>query len=370
MPGDPFQIRSLSPSSLRRAAITAARPLLSWVLGLRTYRTLYERTQSNRAVPFERRALEALDIRPMVSDEDAALIPGGGPVLVVSNHPHGALDGLLLASVVRRSRSDVRILTNHLLSRIPELSELCFFVDPFGGPTATARSQAGLRAAHLWLRNGGALVVFPSGEVAHKPGPLGSRVDSPWRSTIGRLVLTTGAQVAPAFIEGTNTRLFYAAGRVHHALRTALLARELLNKRGQAVTVRLGVPLAARDLAGSTADATSATELIRRAVDALGQTVHPAADSGSEPHAISGLIRTNTIPAEIEHLSNESCLVDSGAFQVFLAEARHIPAALHEIGRLRELTYRAIGEGTGRHLDLDSFDDQYLHLFSCDRERQ
>lgn len=370
MPGDPFQIDSLSLAPLRRAAISAARPLLSWLLGLPTYRTLYERTQSNRREPFERRALEALDIRPKVSDEDTARIPTSGPLLIVSNHPHGALDGLLLASLVRRSRSDVRILTNHLLSRIPELAELCFFVDPFGGPTATARSQTGLRAAHLWLRNGGALVVFPSGEVAHTPGPLGSHIDSPWRSTVGRMVLTTGAQVLPAFIEGTNTRLFYAAGRVHPAIRTALLARELLNKRGRAVAVRLGVPLAARNLAGSAADATSATEAIRRAVEELGQTANAAADSASKAPVASGLRRTNSIASEIAQLPSEFCLVESGAFQVFLSEASQIPAALRDIGRLREVTYRAIGEGTGRELDLDAFDDRYLHLFSWDREQK
>jgi putative hemolysin len=157
---------------------------------------------------------------------------------------------------------------------------------------------------------------------------------------------------------------------VHPALRTALLARELLNKRGQAVTVRLGLPLAAGDLVGGAGDAAGVTLSIRRAVEELGQTVRSAPDFKSEPHAMPGLIRANTILAEIEHLSNESCLVDSGAFQVFLAEARRIPAALHEIGQLRELTYRAIGEGTGRQLDLDSFDDRYLHLFSWDRERK
>jgi putative hemolysin len=370
MPGDPFQIDTASLTPVRRAAIAAARPLLSWLLGLRTYQTLYEMTQSNRAEPFERRALQALDIQLRVSDENAALIPPRGPVLIVSNHPHGALDGLVLAAAVRRRRSDVRILANHLLSRIPELAELCFFVDPFGGPIATARSQAGLRAAHLWLRNGGALVVFPSGEVAHKPGPQGSRVDSPWRSTTGRMVLTTGAPVLPAFIEGTNTRLFYAVGRVHPVLRTVLLVRELLNKRGQAVTVRLGAPLAARSLAGAAADATSATEAIRRAVEQLGQTAHASPESTPKAHDVSSLNRTNAIPSEIVQLPSESCLLESGAFQVFLAEASQIPETLLEIGRLREVTYRAIGEGTGRQLDLDAFDDRYLHLFSWDRERK
>jgi putative hemolysin len=369
MPGDPFQIDS-PPTTPSRAAIAAARPLLSWLLGLRTYRALYERTQSNRDAPFECRALQALDVEPHISDTELDLIPLNGPLLVASNHPHGALDGLLLASIIGRKRSDVRVLTNHLLSHIPDLSELCFFVDPFGGPTASARSQVGLRAAHLWLKNGGALVVFPSGEVAHRRGAGGSRIDSPWRSTIGRVVLTTGAQVLPAFIDGANTRWFYAAGRVHPALRTALLARELLNKRGTAVTVRLGVPLAARDLVDAAGDAGGATAFIRRAVEELGQTVTPADHTTSASHATSVSSRANNIQAEIEQLPDESCLVDSGAFQVFLAEANRVPAALREIGRLRELTYRAVGEGTGRQLDLDSFDERYLHLFSWDRERK
>ena len=369
MPGDPFQIDS-SPTTPYRAAIAAARPLLSWLLGLRTYRALYEQTQSNRDIPFECRALTALEVETRISDAELDMIPVRGPLLVASNHPHGALDGLLLASIVGRKRSDVRVLTNHLLSRIPDLSELCFFVDPFGGPTASARSQAGLRAAHLWLRSGGALVVFPSGEVAHRRGPSGSRIDSPWRSTVGRLALTTRAQVLPVFIDGANTRWFYAAGCVHSALRTVLLARELLNARGTAVTVRLGVPLAARDLVGTAGDAAAATGSIRRAVEGLGETVVPAPHTASVPHAVSADSRGSTIAAEIEQLPAESCLVDSSAFQVFLAEASRVPAALSEIGRLRELTYRAVGEGTGRQLDLDSFDERYLHLFSWDRGRK
>lgn len=369
MPGDPFQI-DIPPTTPYRAAIVAARPLLSWLLRLRTYRALYERTQSNRDVPFECRALKALDVEPHISEMELDTIPVRGPLLVASNHPHGALDGLLLASIVGRKRSDVRVLTNHLLSRIPELCELCFFVDPFGGPTASARSQVGLRAAHRLLKNGGAIVVFPSGEVAHRRGATGSRIDSPWRSTIGRLMLTTGAQVQPAFIDGANTRWFYAAGGVHPVLRTALLARELLNKRGTAVTVRLGLPLGAPDLVDTAGDAAGVTASIRRAVEDLAQTVAPAVHTTSEPHAASALNRANTIEAEIEQLPPESCLIDSGAFQVFLAEANRIPVALREIGRLRELTYRAVGEGTGRQLDLDSFDEQYLHLFSWDREQK
>ena len=375
MPGDPFQI-DLPDTPLRRAALAAARPFLSWLLELRTYRTLYAQVQAAPHMSFERRALETLDIHPIVSPGDFALIPDRGPLVIAANHPHGALDGLLPASVVRQARPDVRLLANHLLARIPELADSCFFVDPFGGPTAAARSRAGLRSAHLWLKSGGSLIVFPAGEVAHTRHADGTCVDSPWVATVGRMVLATAAQVMPAFIQGANSSVFYAAGHVHPALRTALLARELLKKRGRSVTVRLARPVAARDRADVAGAAIQATQRIRGAVERLGRDmpapsdVEGKADTSRAPYVMSGVSKTDAIAAELARLPSESCLVESGSFQVFCADATQIPSTLREIGRLREVTFRAIGEGTGRNIDLDAFDDRYLHLFSWDRDQR
>src|SRR5262249_38881552 len=239
--------------------------------------------------------------------------------VMVANHPHGALDGLLLLDLVRRVRPDVRVLANRLLARIPELHDSCFFVDAFDGPQAAARSRAGLRAAHLWLRRGGALVVFPAGEVGHT-WIDGTLLDSAWKTTFERLARATGARIVPAFIDGGNSKMFYAAGQLHPWIRTALLGRELLRKRGQTIRVRVG------------------------------------------PH--------DAIASEIARLDRRACLVESGAFRVFCAAADLIPSTLREIGRLREITFRAVGEGTGRGLDLDEFDRSYLHLFAWDAEKR
>lgn len=222
----------------------AIRPLLNWTLAVRDYRALY-RDVTRPCDPhaamlsFERRVLGALDIQVDAPPSDLESIPARGPLVIASNHPHGILDGLALVAVLRPLRPDVRLVSNHLLARIPELHEFCFFVDPFDRPAATARSLGGLRAAHLWLRNGHALIVFPAGEVAH--GPIGDAChgESPWKPTMARLASAAGAAIVRAQIEGGNSALFYAAGRVHPALRTALLAREFLKKRGTAITVRL-----------------------------------------------------------------------------------------------------------------------------------
>jgi putative hemolysin len=314
-------------------------PLLSWLFGLRTYQRLYERAQALALdSPFEARALTALGIDVQCTDDDLALVPSTGAVVIAGNHPHGLLDGLAMASAVRRVRPDVRILTNHLLSRIPELANVCFFVDPFGGPLAHARSLAGLRAAHLWLRRGGALIAFPSGEVAHRGGADGRRLDSSWLPTTSRLAVASGATIVPAFIEGGNSRAFYAAGKIHASLRTLLLPRELLRKRHSAVTIRFGASMPSN----------TATSVMREAVEHLANPRDP-------------------IATEVSQLPAAACLVESTSFQVFIASAREIPHVLREIGRLREATYRAIGEGTGRSMDLDRFDEDYLHLFCWDR---
>ena len=270
MPGDPFQIDVLPDAPLARAAFTAARPLLERVLGLGTYRALYRNAQAVNESPFESRALRALEITTAVSVSDLEHIPRFGPVIVAANHPHGMVDGLVLIDALRRIRPDIRVLTNQLLARIPELRDCCLFVDPFNGPGAEARSRAGLRAAHLWLRRGGALIVFPAGEVAHARRTDGSRTDSLWKPAMGRLARATGAQVIPALIHGTNSRVFYAAGRLHPVLRTLLLPRELLKKRGATIAVRFGQPLSPADLAN---DPDRVTTAVRTAVDQLAASI-------------------------------------------------------------------------------------------------
>jgi putative hemolysin len=316
IPHDPLALDELS---------RPVRWCLEWVLRLPELRALYRavRTPDNGDArsSFEQRVLNALDVRVDIATDDLARIPATGAVVFAANHPHGILDGLVAASVIRRVRPDVRVLTNHLLARIPELKELCLFVDPFGGARALSRSRTGLRAAHFWLQHGGALVVFPAGEVAHGPTVDGVYADSAWLATAMRLAETTHARIVTMQIAGRNSRLFYAAGIVHPRLRTALLAREFLKKRGS--TVRIAVPATADD-----------------------------------------------IETEIARLRPSHRLVESGAFEVFCTAADAIPATLAEIGRLREIAYRGVGEGTGSEIDVDRFDRQYEHLILWDRGRR
>jgi putative hemolysin len=357
MPGDPFQIDVLPHAPMARAAFTAARPLLEWLMALSTFRALYQKTHGALSEPFETRVLRALNITIDVSAAELDSIPNSGPVIVAANHPHGLVDGLVLMAALRRVRPDIRVLTNQLLGRIPELRDCCLFVDPFDGPGAEVRNRAGLRAAHLWLRRGGALIVFPAGEVAHARRKDGGHVDSPWKPAMGRLAVATGAKVIPAFIHGRNTRAFYAAGRIHSGLRTLLLLRELLKKRGSSVAVRFGPHVRLDQIAG---DASATTAVVRQSVENL----------ATSPSTAASGMNTGSVAAEVAALPIEDCLVESGPFQVFCVRAEQIPATLLEIGRLRAVTFRAVGEGSDSALDLDRFDERYLHLFSWNRDRR
>jgi putative hemolysin len=369
MPGDPFDLNLPTHTPLRRAASVVARPLLTWALGLNTLRELHAQAGSDHST-FPTSALRVLRSRADSRADEIATIPPDGPLIVAANHPHGALDGLLLLDVIGNARKDVRLLANHLLARIPELRDLCFFVDPFDRPGAAERSLAGLRAAHLWLRQGGALVIFPAGEVAHTRRVDGSIADSPWHPTVGRMAITTGARVVAAQIEGRNSSLFYAAGRIHPVLRTVLLSRELLKGRGRSVTVRLGRALSVDDLGRRGRTAEAVTQAIRDGVE--GRPVDAQGDRGANLTRVPVAVPADAtkLDEDIRRLPETARLVDAGALQVYCAEACQIPHVLGEIGRLRELTYRAVGEGTGLPADIDSFDARYHHLFVWNQSRR
>jgi putative hemolysin len=371
MPGDPFALDLPTASPLRRAALAAARPLLRRVLGLDTIGALYDEAQAVPA-PFATAALRVLDLRADINIAGVGDIPKRGPLIVAANHPHGALDGLLLLDVIGRARPDVRLIANHLLSRIPELRDRCFFVDPFASRDSAHRSLPGLRAARLWLGQGGALVIFPAGEVAHTSNAEGLVVDSPWQSTIGALAIGAQAQVLPIYIDGANSALFYAAGRVHRLLRTALLPRELVKRRGGSVAIHIGRPFSLDAIAPVDQTADTVTRRVRDAVESCRAGVE-GRRAAVRPCCRAGLQACQSIDPvdladDVRNLPVGARLLSSATFDVYCAEANQLPHLLDEIGRLRERTFRAVGEGTGAASDIDAFDATYLHLFVWNRK--
>jgi putative hemolysin len=359
--GSPFTIDCWPASPLLRRLAGALVPMAETALGLRRLARLYAARPPG---DFVRAALAVLDIR--VEGGAVGALPASGPVVVVANHPTGALDGLALLEIVRARRPDVRVLGNAWLCRIPEMAPYVIAVDVFR--STAAAGVPGLRAARRWLSGGGTLLVFPAGEVAGVHAADGRIVDAPWRTGVLHLVRWTNAATVPAFVEAPPSRLVAAAGRLHPWIRTALLPRALLAACGRSVGIRFGSAIAAERLARLPDEAARLAYLRARTYGLA--SVTPA--SGHLAWRVRRRTTEEVAPAEecerlaadVAALPESSRLLASGAYEVYCAGADRLPAVLPEIGRLRELAFRAAGEGTGRARDLDRFDERYEHLFA------
>lgn len=363
------------PTSPALAPLTArVSPWLDRLLALDGINAIYDRVAPGGTEGFIERTLGDLGIGCRVAKEELGRIPVKGPLVVVANHPFGAIEGIALAVLLRKVRPDVRVMANFLLGRIPELRQLFICVDPFGKEQSALRNIRPFRQAMRWLAGGGALAVFPAGEVAHLDLRQRQVVEPPWSPTIAGLIRRSGASVVPVFFDGCNSPLFQLIGLVHPRLRTAMLPRELMGKCGSTLDVRVGTVIPPRRLAGFDDDR-QVIEYLRERMLLLrhrsggGQSgpdqPTPWGDDAAPEPVVAAQPR-QLLAAEVSKLPDGQLLAEGGEFQVYLASAEQAPHVLREIGRLRELTYRATGEGTGKSIDLDAFDQWYSHLFVWD----
>ena len=348
-----------------RAAFAFAKPILERVSGLTGLGRVYEARPEGLDGPgLAGWTLDHLGIEVRMSRADEERIPAEGPVVVVANHPFGGVEGLALLHTLTQVRPDVRVLANFLLQRIPELKWSFLPVDPF-----RARSNAkGLRESLAWLRAGGLLVVFPAGEVASLDLRARRVADPAWSATVAGLVRRSEATVVPLFIPGRNGATFQAAGLVHPLLRTALLPRALLARSGKPIELRVGTPIPASRLADLGDD--NAIGYLRDRTEILSGRTAPVQPRRTPDHAepIVPPVPAALLAEEVASLPADARLVEADGLDVYVARAASIPNVLREIGRLRETTFRDVGEGTGRSIDLDEFDRTYLHLFVWNRE--
>jgi len=312
--------------------------------------------------------LRNLDIRYEVADADLRRIPPRGSGLIVANHPFGFLEGLIFLSLLERVRTDYRIVANGLLSSVAALRERFIFVNPFQERETRYENGRAVRASIEFLSAAGLLVMFPAGEVAHLNWAERPIADPKWSTASARLARNLGCVTLPVFFEGANSMAFQMIGTIHPRLRTLNLLRELARKSRHTVRVHIGTPISAAALR-QYADADSATDYIRaRPYLLMNRSVNP------KPERLATFFRpkrkviefsrpADKLADEVASLAAERTLLQNEDLTVYLASAAEIPNILREIGRCREVSYRAVGEGTGNSFDLDEFDKYYSHLF-------
>lgn len=374
---------------LNKAVVKLAQSML----GINKINRLYSEASGKEGIDFARAVLDQLGI---VAETDAGrlgFIPEKGPFVLVSNHPHGALDGLLLMVLVARIRPDVKFLGNFLLTKIDTLNEFFLPVDPFDAKNG--RNISGVRRAVEHLKAGRPLVVFPAGEVSTYRKGFSKIEDKPWSRSVSKLILRAGVPVIPAYIEGCNSLMFHLLGKIHPMLRTVRLPLELTNKKGRSVAVAFGSAVPAkllkeigsaesvsdflranvyclRSVLTDTAAATEELEAVRRAtVSRLGFRKKRKAGGGkSVADELAEPVDPLLLGRELDALAGERMLTRVGNMCLFCAPTSVIPLTMKEIARLREVTFRAVGEGTQLETDSDEYDDLYEHLFVWDAEKQ
>lgn len=302
-------------------------------------------SRSERGLPFARAVLDHLRIGYHVPPGDLARIPARGALLVAANHPLGGLDALVLLDAIGRVRRDVQVVANDVLQAIHPLDEVLLPVRVLGGKPSAASVRAILAA----LAAGRCVLMFPAGEVA-RLGPAGVR-DGRWQHGIVRFAQRSGAPVLPTRVDARNSIAFYLASLLFKPLGTLMLPRELFAHR-RPIGVSFGDPVAVP--AAARPDA--ALRGLRAATHALAR---PRA-----PRAVAPPMAADALWPEVKALARLGTTADGQ----WICAGRLAPASplLREIGRLREATFRAVGEGTGRSLDLDRFDAWYEHIVLWD----
>jgi len=350
-------------------------PLAEKLVPVEKVRALYQRMQRfPDGFRFEN-LLAEMRVELRVDALDSARIPAAGPVVVVANHPFGVLDGAMLAALLIRVRPDVKVMTNYLLRDVPELAPYCIFVNPFQGnsavrPESIDTNRRALRESLAWLRSGGMLAVFPAGEVSHWQIPQGEITDPVWNDIAVRLIRRTGATALPVYFCGRNSVSFHLFGAIHPRLRTAFLLQEFLQQEGRVVEVRVGSEIPSDSVTDIAYDR-EAIEYLRWRTYLLARRSRPEkswslamrskiSEKMQQPVATPEL--AEVLADELSHLPADRCLVENADLAVFLVKAEETQRVLQEIGRLREITFRGAGEGTGKVRDLDRFDRYYWHL--------
>jgi putative hemolysin len=346
---------------------------LDSVLGLRRLDQHYQSVPPARsAEEFLPMALAEMDVGWEVAPRELDYIPTSGPAVIAANHPFGGIEGMLLADIILSRRKDLKVLANAHLRRFVELDELFIAVNPFESKRAIRENIQPLRDAVRWVQNGGALLVFPSGEVSHFQFRRARITDPEWRPSIGYILRRTGSPAIPAFVCGHNTWFFQLMGCIHARLRTALLAREFLNKSSRRVSIRFGPAVTPKRVKAFSSSLQLARYMRLRTysladldVGARSASTLRSATAGTPGFVapIVDAVDPMLLQGEFDALPEEQKLVENGSVHAAYASAEQIPSILTEIGRLRETTFRAVGEGTGRSSDTDRFDLSYLHLF-------
>jgi putative hemolysin len=347
--------------------------LLMKLLKISTLNKIYNRNKHLKDITFLNAILDEFQIKFEIHEDDLKRLPKEGAYITVSNHPLGGIDGILLLKLMLEHEPDFKIIANFLLHRIEPMKPYIMPVNPFENHKDAKSSVVGIKETLRHLSDGKPLGIFPAGEVStYKDGKL--VVDKPWEEGAIKIIKKAKVPVVPIYFHAKNSKLFYFLSNLNETLRTAKLPSELLTQKNRVIKVRIGKPISVAEQ-NEIGNITDYGDFLRKKTYMLSNAYE------DEPKfKVTSLLKTTKIPKQIAKSANhdqileevvslkesDCLLLESKNYEVYLVTADKIPNILHEIGRLREITFREVGEGTNESLDLDKYDKYYHHMFLWD----
>jgi putative hemolysin len=320
--------------------------------------------EGNRGIDFIDRIFEYFNFSYSISQRERNNIPSQGRVIIIANHPIGSLDGLALLRLVSEVRKDVKIIANDMLMAFEPLHDLLL---PLDNMTRAAYKQSYKNILQA-LNNDEAIIIFPAGEVS-RASPTGIK-DGKWQAGFLHFARKTNAPLLPIFVSAKNSMLFYSASMIFKPLATALLAHEMFNKRSAEIKFRVGEMIPHHALESDQLADKALIKRLKKHVYKIGK------GNSTKKNSAPVFVTEKTIahPEDRSALKKEfktAQLIGSTRdnHKIFLCDYNQHPVVLREVGRLREQTFRLVGEGTGSRRDLDKYDHYYRHLVLWDEEK-
>jgi putative hemolysin len=348
--------------------------LLSRVARIDELNELYDKVCESPGMQCIEELFKQLDLHIEFDEAQLERIPKTGPFIAVANHPFGALDGLTLLYILSKVRPDIKVMANFLLQNVEPIKDSFISVNPFETRKEVYSNVSGLKSAILHLEKGMPLGIFPAGEVSTYQDNLRVVSDKKWENSALKIIRNAKVPVVPVFFDGTNSKLFHLLGLINANLRTLALPSEMLKKKGKVIRMKIGKPIAPKETEMFT-NLEQYGRYLRAKTYAIGSSMVVKKSYfkmfrfPKEAAEIVAPIAPEIIRAEIEGLKEFKTLSYDN-FDCYVVNSQCIPNVLQEIGRLREVTFRAVGEGTNNSIDLDEYDLYYHHLILWDREAQ
>jgi putative hemolysin len=349
--------------------------LLMEVMKINQVNEVFAQAQHKNGIEFIDAILAGCGVEVEFDEKDLKNIPKEGSFIAIANHPYGGIEGLVLLKMLLTVRPDAKLMANFLLKKIPNLSDYFIAVNPFENIEHSS-SISGLKNTLELLNQGTPIGIFPAGEVSTFNIESQQVTDRLWHPVVGKIIAKAKVPVVPVYFHGNNGLLFNLLSMIHPALRTAKLPSELFNKQGQTIRLRIGKAINIADHPEYN-NGNKLLSFLRARTYALGTGLEEEKKIFNPrnlfkikklPEAFAPEIDSAILEKEVEPLRDSYRVWQEKNYEVFIVPTPVIPNVIREIGRLREITFREIGEGTNKSVDLDEYDIYYNHLFIWDTE--